>query len=178
MLTNFEKLLVERFEQGLEIIKKLVGKDYVFTNKDTAQWREFFSKFKSRTVGRKIKTKEIKQFIFRDLLSAPDKGSAKILIADMIHTSGKVEKFVRLRLVIKSAELIKKFSTMPSGEFFDMDVLAGELGEEFAYNAITYKGEFINYGTLPSKGKFMSDKIEREVADHLGISIDKFKKKQ
>ncbi|MBU4484314.1 hypothetical protein KKA47_02705 [bacterium] len=180
MLTAFEKLLVARFEKGIQIIKKLVGKNPIFNKKTEKQWKHFFRRFRSRTINKKIPAGEIKKFIFRALIELPKDKKGKLLVADMVHKSGKVEKFVRFNLQLQLEESLNKFEKLDPGGFFEMDEISDEIEGNIIYKAITYGGEMekIKYGKLPQRGKFMTDVVEREVADRLGITIDRPKKKQ
>lgn len=170
LLSEFEKMLIERFEKGKTIEQKSEDGRPNFLAKTADQWRSFFSKFLSRTAWRKAELKMLKEFIFRGLTSLK-KGDGKfaMLIGDMTMADGQIQKFARLKVL---TQLMEMLANLKPGSNLEAELLRKGLGaEEFRYLALIHKhGErAIKTGMEPTKGMFGQLKTEDEVARQLGL---------
>lgn len=164
LLSKFEKIILERFEQGREIAQRSQDGRATFLEKTEAQWREFFSNFRERMIGKKVSLDEIEEFLFRGLVA---KGERGILISDMTLKDGRVEKFIRFNII---ADLLAKFAALKPGDSFGIDKLTG-MERELMYLALAAsKGRELSTSPLPTAGKFISSKAEGEAARELGIA--------
>ncbi len=165
LLTTFERLILERFEQGRPLAKESPDGKPKFLSKTEAEWREFFSQFKDRIVGRRISLDEIGEFLFRGLIGKGNKG---IIISDVMHKDGRIEKFIRFSVI---AEALAKLKGLNPGDRFGPEFLSS-LGEEFMYLALAAsKGRDFATSPLPTAGRFVSGKTEEFVSRELGIPM-------
>lgn len=170
LLSDFEKLLIERFEKGKTIEQKSEDGKPHFLEKSESQWRAFFSKFLKRSAWRNEQLKNMQKFIFRGLISL-QKGGGKyaMLIGDMTLANGQVEKFARLKIL---AEIAKLFANVKPGSALESELLKRGISmEEFKYLALAHKhGEKVfRTGAQPTKGMFGALKTEEQIAEQLGL---------
>jgi hypothetical protein len=171
-LSDFEKLLVERFEQAKQVEKQSADGKAKFLEKTIEQWRAFFAKFGDRTTKKSIDLAEIQEFLFRGLVK---KGDAKaIMISDIIHNSGQMEKFTRFGVLYD--KLSSLLARLVPGDLISKEAIAkGLTGEQLLYLALlppTLEQEFLT-GTKPKQGMFGLESIEKRVSEELGLSQDK-----
>ncbi|MFH1654365.1 MAG: hypothetical protein ABIE74_09990 [Pseudomonadota bacterium] len=164
MLSKFEKLILACFEQGKTIGKKSADGLPHFNAKDLAQWREFFSNFSAEK--RKILLEQVRNFLFRGVVER-EGGKNPLLISDMMLQSGRMEKYIRLPVMM---ELLGKLKAMHPGEKFGKELLKLAEGDELIYLALmTEEGMDFLHGLKPKQGMFMSEKGESIVKQHLGL---------
>ncbi len=167
-LSDFEKLVVERFEKAktLEAASK-DGKAH-FLEKTIEQWRDFFAKFSERTGKRVADLSDIQEFLFRGVVK---KDAAKaVMISDIIHSDGKTDKFARFSILYQ--KLGDLFSKLLPGEVVSKQSVAeGLLSEELMYLALNppdiEKGFIMEKG--PKLGMFARESTEARVAKELGL---------
>jgi hypothetical protein len=163
LLSTFERLILERFEEGRALAKESPDGKPKLLSKTEAEWKEFFNQFRDRIVGRKISFEEIGEFLFRGLVNKGNKG---IVISDLTFKDGRVEKFIRFSAL---AEALAKLQNLKPGDVFGAESLP-LLGEEFMYLALAAsRGRDIATSPLPIAGRFVSGKTEELVARELGI---------
>ena len=170
LLSEFEKLLVERFEKGKIVEQKSEDGKSHFRLKTLEEWKSFFSKFFKRSVWKNTELRFIKEFIFRGLVSLK-KGDGKfaMLIGDMMMTDGQVDKFARLRVL---SDLAKMLSNMEPGSTLEAELLKrGLTAENIRYLALAHKHAewVIKMQADATKGMFGLLKTEEQVAKDLGI---------
>lgn len=178
LLSDFEKLLVERFEKGKTVELKLADEKPVFKLKADGDWKDFFSKFLSRTVWKEGDLKLMEGFLFRGLVALQKAGGKySMLVGDMVMSGGAVEKFARLKVLAELAELL---ANLKPGSSLEKEMLRKGLGlEAFRYLSIEHKHEEISAQTsqLETKGMFQDLKTEEHIARELGIKRDGGKKR-
>lgn len=167
LLSAFERLVIARFEGGREIVQAFVNGEVRFGGKTIDEWRQFFSSMGDRTVARKTLLAEIQEFLFRGVIPREGRG---IVIADVTHANGRVEKFVRFGVI---AEALAKLKTLVPGQTFGKEALAGLTGEELVYLALaTARGTDFTMSDAPTLGKFMGGAAEARAAEELGIALE------
>lgn len=170
LLSEFEKLLVDRFEKGKKIAQESADGKPHFKLKTDAQWRSFFSKFLKRTVWKQGELSALKQFIFRGLVQMKRGGGAyAMLIGDMMMADGKMDKFARLKVLSDVAKLL---ANLEPGSTLEAEIIRKGLSvEEFKYLALAHKhGEKgVRTGAEPTRGMFGQLKTEEQVAEKLGL---------
>lgn len=167
LLSAFEQMVIERFENGKKIAQETEGGKPKFLEKTEAQWKQFFQAFLQRTVQKKILLSEIRDFLLRGLISKGNKG---IVIGDINLNNGHIEKFVRFSIL---AEALAKLKAMVPGDAFGKGVLGQLTGEELMYLALAAsRGREYAASMLPTHGKFVGGKAEAQAAEALGIPLD------
>jgi hypothetical protein len=166
LLTAFEKMVLARFEKGKEIEKRCPEGKARFAGKTAKEWSQFFRSFLHRTVKRRALLSEIRDFLFRGLVT---KGGKNIFIGDMRMASGRVEKFVRFSIL---AEALAKFRGMLPGDAFGKGLLGKLTGEELLYLALAATRREYEFARQPEPGRFMGVRAEAEAARALGIPLD------
>lgn len=167
LLSAFERLVIARFEGGREIVQAFVNGEVRFGGKTIDEWRQFFASMGDRTVARKTLLAEIQEFLFRGVIP---KGERGIVIADVTHASGRVEKFVRFGVI---AEALSKLKSLVPGQTFGKEALAGLTGEELVYLSLaTARGTGFTMSDAPTSGKFMGGASEARAAQELGIALE------
>lgn len=171
-LSDFEKLVVERFEQAKQIEKESADGKAKFLEKTIEQWRAFFTKFTDRTAKKSIDMSEVQEFLFRGLVKKSD--AKAIMISDIIQNSGKAEKFARFSVLYD--KLSSLLSKLVPGDLISKEAIAkGMTGEELLYLALlppTLEQEFLT-GMKPKQGMFGLEAIEKRVSEELGIAQEK-----
>jgi len=167
MLSAFERMVVARFEEGRQVAKESPDGRPSFLAKSEGQWRDFFKAFLSRTVGKKALLSEIREFLFRGLVS---KGAKGVVIGDLSFTSGRVEKFVRFSIL---AEALARLRSMVPGESLARGALAQLTGEELMYLALAAaRAKEFAFSAQEAQGRFMGSRAEAEAAAALGIPLE------
>lgn len=167
LISAFEKMILERFEKGKDIEKQCPEGKARFGPKTAKEWSQFFRSFLHRTVKRKALLSEIRDFLFRGLVT---KGGKNIFIGDMRMASGRVEKFVRFSIL---AEALAKFRGMLPGDAFGKGLLGKLTGEELLYLALAAtRGREYEFARQPEPGRFIGGRAEAEAARALGIPLD------
>ncbi len=166
LLSSFEKMIVRRFEEGAVIEKKFEG-DPVFAKKSDAEWSAFFKGFMSRTVAKKVSVEDIKNFLFRGLVT---KGAKGVLIGDIKLGDGRVDKFIRMQIL---GDLIARLKSLRPGETFPKSEIAGMSGEELMYLALgpSSKRPYA-LSEKASDGRFGDAKAEAMAAESLGMPVE------
>ncbi len=168
-LSEFEKLVMERFEQAKQLESELAqGKKASFLTKTVEQWKEFFGKFTGRTAKKSLELSEIQEFLFRGLVK---KDAAKaVLISDIIQNGGKTEKFARFSILYqKINDFLSKLS--PGDVISKQSLADGLTAERLLYLALlpaSFEQELLT-GKQPTQGLFASEAVEARVAEELGI---------
>lgn len=170
LLSRFEETLVKRFEEGEKQAKPLQEGEASFLKKNTKEWKHFFTCFASRTVRKEADLAQIKETFFRGFVEG--KGKA-VLISDLAHVNGQMEKFVRLRLTAAGQQ--------PGTQFFDrlqpgarvpvqqlQDFLEGKL----EYLALRSGEVELPWSKGVEKGKFFDAAAEMMVAGNLATELD------
>lgn len=167
MLSAFERMVLARFEGGKQIAKESPDGKPAFLAKSDGQWRSFFKSFLDRTVGKKALLSDIREFLFRGLVS---KGAKGVVIGDLSFTSGRVEKFVRFSIL---AEAIAKLRAMVPGEAMARGALSQLTGEELMYLALAAsRAKEFAFTAQEAQGRFMGSRAEAEAAAALGIPLE------
>jgi hypothetical protein len=171
-LSEFERLIVERFEQGRKIEQASQEGRTNFLSKTVEQWRSFFDKFLHRTVKKSAELAEIQEFLFRGLVKKNDAKS--VLISDIILNSGKTDKFARFAVMHQNlSDMLSKL--MPGDRLAAQSLADGLMADTLMYLAINPVGgeAEILTGMQPRQGMFGAEAMEARVAEELGISQDK-----
>lgn len=170
LLSEFEKLLIERFEKGKTVEQKSEDGKPHFKAKTDSEWHSFFSKFVKRTVWKDADIGLVNEFIFRGLASLK-KGDGKfaMLIGDLIMSDGQNQKFARLKVL---SDIMKALSGIEPGSALEAEVLkkfmeAGEL--KFLALAHKHAEKGFQTAAQATKGLFGELKMEEHVARELGI---------
>lgn len=167
MLSAFERMVVERFENGKQIAQQSADGQAHFKGKTEAQWKQFFKNFLSRTIAKKAFLNDIKHFLMRGVVA---KGAKGVFIGDMMFNSGRVEKFVRFSIL---AEALAKFRAMMPGDKVTAEMLAKLTGEELMYLALAAsRGREFAFAQQAARGKFAGARAEAQAAEALGIPLD------
>ena len=178
ILSEFEKLLVERFEKGKSVEKQSPDGKPHFKLKTDAEWKSFFSKFIKRTVWKKADLKMLKSFIFRGLVKLTKGGGTHaMLVGDMAMNDGQIQKFARLKVLSKLMDLLAK---MEPGSTLEKQLLKEGLNaEDFRFLALAHKhgDRAIKTGQQATRGMFADQKTEDQVSRHLGFGGKRGKKK-
>jgi len=165
LLSTFERLILERFEEGRQLAKESADGKLKLLTKTEAEWKEFFNRFRDRIIGRKISFEEISEFLFRGLVNRGNRG---VIISDLMLKDGRVEKFIRFSAL---AEVLAKLQNLKPGDRFGLETLS-RMGEDFMYLALAAsRGKDIATSPLPTAGRFVSGKAEEMAAQELGIPI-------
>ncbi|PIR18384.1 MAG: hypothetical protein COV46_00300 [Deltaproteobacteria bacterium CG11_big_fil_rev_8_21_14_0_20_49_13] len=171
-LSDFEKLLIERFEKSKKIEEAGKEGKTSFLAKTVEQWRSFFDKFMHRTAKKSAELTDIQQFLYRGMVK---KGDAKaVMISDIIHNSGQTEKFARFGVLYqKLGGLLSKL--VPGDSLSAKSIKDGIESERLWYLSILPPdiGSEIITGRKPKQGMFGSEAVEAMVAKELGIAYDK-----
>lgn len=171
LLSEFEKLLIDRFEKGKILEQETADGKPNFGAKSAEQWRSFFSKFLGRTVWRDADLKMLKEFIFRGLIDLKrGDGKYAVLIGDMELSNGQIEKFARLRVL---SDLLEMLANARPGSSIEEDLIRKGIGkDELKYLALAHKhtDHGIKTAKDTTKGMFGELRTEEEVASRLGIS--------
>jgi hypothetical protein len=165
LLSKFEKMLVDVFEEGKQLAKKSKDGKPAFLKKTDSQWKKFFSRFTGRMLKKKVPTKNIQGFLFRGMVP---KGAKGLVISDMTLASGRVERFIRFSIL---AEAMAKLSKLLPGDAFGKEMLTGE---ELYYLALaSARGR--EYATVPkpTPGRFMGGVAEEKAEQRLGLTRGK-----
>lgn len=171
-LSEFEKLLVERFEQSKKIEESSKDGKTSFLAKTVEQWRSFFAKFAHRASPRTAELADIQEFLFRGMVR---KGDAKaVLISDIVMNSGRTDKFARFSVLYN--KISGFLSKLLPGDPMSKGMLAeGLTSEKLMYLALqppALESEILT-GMKPKQGMFAAESTEARVASELGISYDK-----
>jgi hypothetical protein len=163
LLSRFEKMLVQVFEEGAQFAKKSKDGKPAFLKKTDSQWKKFFSRFAGRILKKKVPTKNIQGFLFRGMVP---KGAKGLIISDMTLASGRVERFVRFSIL---AEAMAKLSKLLPGDAFGKEMLTGE---ELYYLALaSARGREYATAPKPTPGRFMGGVAEERAAQQLGLTM-------
>lgn len=169
LLSEFEKLLVERFEKGKTIEQKSEDGKPHFREKTDAEWRDFFSKFLGRTVLRSGDIEALKQIIYRGL-AALKKGDSRyaMLVGDLEMTDGQISKFARIKIF---KDLVSLVAHIRPGDSIDADKVRELIQtEQFKYLALAHRHEErVKIAKEESRGIFARLKTEEYTADKLGL---------
>lgn len=167
LMSQFEKMLVQRFENGKQIAGQSADGKPTFNAKSEAQWKAFFQRFFSRTVKKSVRLSDIANMLFRGMVS---KGGKGVFIGDMQLKNGRMEKFVRFSIL---ADIIASFKGLKPGQQIGKGMLEGLSGEELMYLALAAsKDKRLNFTERAELGKFMGGKAEELAAKQLGITLD------
>ncbi len=142
-LSLFEKIFLARFGAGLPFGEELLPGMLKFLSKTEKIWLQFFQKFLPFTFEKQVNPAEIASVIFRGLLQGKNAGpkgeTIAYLIADLKMLSGKMEKFVRVRIQGDEAVLRSLQETAP-GKILDPATVAEWIGKEPpVFLALSYK---------------------------------------
>lgn len=163
LLSQFEQMLVERFEDGRNVAQESADGKPRFLAKTDSQWKDFFAKFMDRIISKKVSFEEIREFLFRGLVPKGNKG---IVISDMVLADGRIEKFVRFGVI---ADALAQIKALMPGDVFGKEGL-GMMGEDLMYLALAVsRGRDIATSPMPAAGKFISGTAEERAAQELGI---------
>ncbi|MFH1829466.1 MAG: hypothetical protein ABH871_01650 [Pseudomonadota bacterium] len=165
MLSKFEKMIVARFEKGVQIAQQTKDGKPIFNPKTDAEWKQFFQNFMHRAVPKKALLDDIAQFFMRGVMA---KGGKGIFIGDMALNSGRVEKFVRFSIL---AEALAKFRAMMPGSAVSKAMLGKLSGEELMYLALAASRREFATSMRPTQGKFAGARAEAQAAAALGIPL-------
>lgn len=167
MLSRFEKLVVERFEQGKAVANESADGLPHFNAKTEAEWKQFFLNFLDRTVAKKALLEDIKQFFMRGVVQ---KGAKGIFIGDLLLANGRTEKFVRFSIL---AEALAKLKSMMPGSQVTKEMLGKLTGEELMYLALAAsRGSEFAFQQEAAKGRFGLARAEAQAAEKLGITLE------
>ncbi len=172
-LSNFEKLVIERFENSQELEQALKGENAKFAEKTPEQWREFFSKFEGRTQFKKTDLAEISEFLFRGVVKKGDSGKA-VMITDIILKSGVAEKFARIGLLYqKIAEFVSKL--VPGDQITKQQLADALFAEQLAYLALNPPSTEAELAAAAREkmGIFARESTEAWISSELGINAAK-----
>lgn len=166
LLTSFERMIIKRFEEGKTIEQNFKG-DPVFAAKSKEQWGEFFKAFLGRTIKKSTSLEDIKNFLFRGLVSKSGKG---MFIGDMNLGNGRTEKFIRFLIM---GDLLSKLNNLKPGQTLSKTDLAGMSGEELMYLSLS-PSERRQYGLSDkaTDGMFGDGRAEAMAAENLGLPIE------
>lgn len=171
-LSEFEELLIKRFEEGKSLEEVVTEGKLKFGEKTVEEWKAFFQKFLDRTAQKQIELSDIEKFLFRGLVKKSD--AKAVVISDIVHNSGKTEKFVRFGVLYqKLSGLLSKL--LPGDAVAKQAFADGISGEKLLYLALnppSQEAEMFT-GLKPSQGMFGLEATEARVADELGIARDK-----
>lgn len=171
-LSDFERLLIERFENAKKIEEASKDGKTSFLAKTVEQWRSFFAKFTHRTAARSAELAEIQEFLYRGMVK---KSEAKaVLISDIILNDGRIDKFTRFSVLYqKISGLLSKLT--PGDTISKAMLTDGLTTEKLMYLALqppSLESEIFT-GLRPKQGMFASEATEARVAQELGIGHDK-----
>ncbi len=167
LFSAFEKMVVERFEEGRQLESQTQDGKAKFRMKSDAQWRQFFKSFLSRTMKKKVLLSQIRNFLFRGAVA---KGGKGVFIGDMKLANGRVEKFVRFSIM---AEALAQLKGMNPGELLGKGILKNMSGEELMYLALAVaRGRGMKFSQEAERGMFMGGKAEAQAAELLGLPMD------
>lgn len=163
MLSEFEKLLVERFEKDRTIELALKDGRAVYREKSDEEWKSFFETFLPRTVKKSGDLSAVKEMTYRG------KMSGSLLVGDIIGKDGAVDKFARIKVL---EGIFAELAGNDPGLVIGADLISKYLAtEEFKYLAIAHKHQeqAIKTGKEASKGIFGDLRTEDEIAKKLGL---------
>lgn len=167
LLSKFERMILQRFEEGRQIAHQSKDGKPVFSEKSEAQWSQFFKQFMGRTVKKKVSFSMIQNFLMRGLIS---KGGKGVFIGDMHLKNGQVEKFIRLSIF---ASIMARLKGMKPGQLVEKGVFAEMSSEELAYLALaSAKRKLFNTSDKATEGKFMGARAEGRAARELGLTLE------
>lgn len=173
LLSSFERVLLERFEQGRQIVQHRDAGKPVLPEKSLAEWQAFFSSMGDRSVGRKLNLADVRDFLFRGLVM---KGDKAVVIADAQFNNGKVEKFIRFQAL---EELLGKMRELQPGQTFSKEMLESLSSEELMVLALAVsQGEMFEFSPQAAKGKFLLGSIEERAQQELGLRAPENKPQQ
>lgn len=170
--SEFEKSLIERFEQGKKIEESSKEGKSSFLAKTVEQWRSFFAKFTGRTAQKSAELADIQEFLFRGLVKKSD--AKAVMISDIIHSNGLADKFARFGIIYnKVGDFL---ATLLPGDAFSKQAISDGLTANKLYylalNPPSLESELLT-GMKPKQGMFASEATEARVAAELGIAMDK-----
>lgn len=167
LLSAFERLVIERFENGRSVERLLTEGKQRFLEKTEAQWRDFFKALAHREVEKKVLISEIRDFLMRGIIPRGAKG---ICIGDVRFESGRIEKFVRFSVF---AEALAKLKKLSPGDVIGKEALGEFTGEELMYLALAAaRARALQMAEKATQGKFVDGRAEALAANALGIPID------
>lgn len=170
LLSEFEKLLVDRFEKGRTVERESEDGEPHFREKTAEEWRSFFSRFLGRAAWRKAGIETVRQFIYRGLVALKKgDGVYAMLIGDMAMSDGQVQKFARLKVL---SQLMGLLAGMKPGSGIEPELLKkGLTADELMYLALAHRhGErALRLGQEATKGIFGQLRTEEHVAEQLGL---------
>lgn len=170
-LTAFEKMILERFERGVKVAKESEDGKAHFFEKSDSDWKSFFKKFLPRTLWRKTEVDNVKELIYRGLMSLKGSADSKMLVSDLIMTNGRIEKFIRFQILAEKFGLLPK---MQPGNAVTAEALTQLVdAQTLKYLALAskHKGPEFTTGMEATKGLFATKKTEAHVAEQLGITL-------
>ncbi len=163
MLSAFEKMIIARFEGGKPIAHYAKNGQPARAAKTEKQWSAFFKSFAHRMSPKRIQMSLVKSFLFRGLVS---KGNNGVCIADMNLNSGRVEKFIRFKVL---ANLMAKLSQLTPGDTISKAALTEK---ELQYLSLDAAKRMTEHAQKPKQGRFISENAEQRAAETLGLPID------
>lgn len=171
LLSDFEKMLVERFEKGKQLEYQTKDGKPNYAQKAEGAWKAFFSKFVKRTIWKKGELENLKEFVFRGLMShAKGGGKYSTLIGDMAYNNGQIQKFTRLQIL---NEIAKMLQNIKPGSALAKDLLKKGLeAEEFQFLALAnkHRDKALKLSQQEAKGFFgTTQKAEDQAAEKLGL---------
>lgn len=169
LLSQFEKLLLKRFEKGEEFFQTVEKGKFTFFQKTAKQWRAFFSRFLQRTVKRRVPMQQLQESVFRGFVQKQAKGT---MISDLMLRSGAMEKFARMKVVQENQQLMRFLSQLKPGTRISAEDLKKFLTGDLEYLAIKQGEKESGWAKAPQKGKFFeSAQTEARVAGNLGLQL-------
>lgn len=163
LLSKFEQLIIKRFEGDKQVARKGEKGKSKFKAKSEKQWKQFFQRFAGRILRKRVRTSNVRDFVFRGLVPKEGKG---VVISDMTLASGRVERFIRFSII---AEAMAKLTKMIPGDKFGKDMLTGE---ELYYLALAVaRGREYRTGPRPTEGRFMTGVAEERASRDLGLPL-------
>lgn len=165
-LSSFEKVFMEFFA-GLRKIAVLLKKGKKkFKKKKKDEWKEFFERLFPYAKEKKTEMQRIRELVFRGLsdedprlVSQPCTAKGTVLVADIVFTSGRSDKFARLPLSPNGT--IAELKALKPGDRIDEALLQKCLGTgELEYLSLYYKPV---RSALPSQmGSELAQNLQRQ----------------
>lgn len=177
LLTKFEKILLKRFEGGEEMASPKQEGEASFLRKTVEQWRQFFSRFVSRTVLRSVSPEQLAEGLFRGLVQ---KAARATVISDLALTNGQVEKFARIPLQTPEQALQVFLQKLEPGTKLSKEELKRLASGDLEYLAIKELEAEAAFTRAPQKGKFFETaQTEAMLSQELGIQLgDQLREKE
>ncbi len=144
-LSPFEKMFLEFFMGVRKFAAFLRKGQKKFRKKKKDEWKEFFERLFPYTKEKKIALGKIRELIFRGLstedprlVSQPATARGTLLVADIVFSTGRTDKFVRLPLSANGHQ--RELEKMQPGERISVEHLPRYFDQEqLDYLGLHYK---------------------------------------